>query len=91
MDKVDAKGFMILKIEKGMYGLPSAGIIAQELLTKRFKKHDYTQSDKTPGFLTHKWRPILFTLTFYDFGVKYVGKEHVNHLICVLGEHYVAL
>ena len=50
MDKVDAKGFVILQIENGIYGLTYAGIIAQELLTKRLEKHNYTQSDKTPGF-----------------------------------------
>ena len=42
MDKVDAKGFVILRIEKGMYGLPYAGIIAQELLTKRLENHTTT-------------------------------------------------
>ena len=88
-DKVDAKGFVILPIEKGMYGLPYAGIIAQELLTKRLEKHDYFQSDKTPGFWSHKWRPISFTLIVDNFGVKYVGKEHADHLISVLEEHYV--
>ena len=89
MDKVDAKGFVILRVEKGMYGLPYAGIIAQKLLIERLEKHGYAQSDKTPGFWTHKWRPISFTLIVDDFGVKYVGKEHANHLISVLEEHYV--
>ena len=58
-------------------------------LTERLETHDYTQSDKTPGFWTHKWRPILLTLIVDDFGIKYVGKEHANHLISVLKEHYV--
>ena len=53
------------------------------------EKYDYFQSDKTPGFWTHKWRPISFTLLMDDFGVKYVGKEHANHLISVPEEHYV--
>ena len=54
MDKFDAKGFVILRVEKGMYGLLYAGIITQELLTKQLEKHDYFQSDKTPGFWSHK-------------------------------------
>ena len=50
MDKVDAKDFVILRIETVVYGLPYADIISQELLTKRLENHDYTQRDKTPGF-----------------------------------------
>ena len=37
----------------------------------------------------HKWRPISFTLIVDDFGVKYIGEEHANHLLAVLKEHYV--
>ena len=89
MDKVDAKDFVILRIEKGIYGLSYAGIITQVLLTKRLEKHDSFQSDKTPGFWTDKLRPISFTLIVDNFGVKHVGKEHADHLIRVLKEHYV--
>jgi len=67
MEKFDAKGFVILQIEKGMYGLPYSRIIVQELLTKRLEKHDYTQSDKTPGLWSHRWRPSLITLIVDDF------------------------
>jgi len=37
------------KSKKGMYGLPQAGIIAQELLAERLGKHGYSQSDIIPG------------------------------------------
>jgi hypothetical protein len=87
LDKVNAKGFVILHVEKGIYGLPYTGIIAQKLITERLGKHGYTQSDKTPEFWTHEWHPISFTLIVDNFGVKYMGKEHVNHLISVLEEH----
>jgi hypothetical protein len=33
--------YVYCKIRKGMYGLPQAGIIAQELLTERLAKHGY--------------------------------------------------
>ena len=42
----------------------------------------------TPGFWTHSWRPISFTLVVDDFGVKYVGNDHADHLVRVLKEHY---
>jgi hypothetical protein len=42
-------GFIYCEIQKGMYGLPQAGIIAQELLADRLRNHGYTQSETTPG------------------------------------------
>ena len=29
----------------------------------------------------HKWRPVTFLLVVHAFGVKYVRKQHVEHLI----------
>ena len=72
-----------------MYGLPQAGIIAPKLLKKRLELHGYHQSDHTPGLWTHESRPISFSLIVDDFGVKYIGKEHADHLIAVLKEFYV--
>ncbi len=42
-------GYVHCEIRQGMYGLPQAGIIAQELLAKRLKEHGYSQSETTPG------------------------------------------
>jgi hypothetical protein len=41
-----------------------------------------------PGLWQHKTRPILFTLVVDNFGVKYVGKEHVDHLIWCIKQKY---
>ena len=41
-----------------------------------------------PGLWTHKWRPIQFTLVVNNFGVNYVGKENVQHLISALQDYY---
>jgi hypothetical protein len=71
-----------------MYGLPQAGIIAQELLEQLLLKAGYTQSKITPGYWKHKWRPISSTLAIKNFGVKYIGKEHIQYLIKILKEHY---
>ena len=87
-DKVDDKGNLYVKCVRGMYGLPHAGIIAQKLLEERLNKAGYYQSDMTPGFWKHKWRPVVFSLIVDDFGVKYVGEEHAKHLIKVLEETY---
>jgi hypothetical protein len=87
-NKVDDRGFVHCKVRRGMYGLPQAGHIAQEQLIKRLKKAGYFQSESSPGFWKHEWRPISFTLVVDDFGVKYVGKENADHLISVLQEDY---
>jgi hypothetical protein len=87
-DKESSDGFVYVAIKRGMYGLPQSGILAQELLEQRLEKHGYKQSQFTPGLWTHEWRPICFSLVVDDFGVKYVGKEHADHLVSVIKENY---
>jgi hypothetical protein len=38
-----------------------------------------------PGPCQHATRPVTFTLVVNDFGIKYVGKQHANHLCQVRG------
>jgi hypothetical protein len=80
--------YVYCEIQKGMYGLPQAGIIAQELLTKRLKEHGYSQSEITPGLWKQEWRPITFSLVDDDFGVKYVGEGHAQHLLQTIQKYY---
>jgi hypothetical protein len=77
-----------VRVQKGMYGLPQAGIIAQQLLETRLIANRYCQSTVTPGFWKHDWWPIAFALCVDDFGVKYVGIEHAKHLLQALNTHY---
>jgi hypothetical protein len=77
-----------IKIQKGMYGLPQAGILAQQLLEQQLNEHGYQQSQITPGLWKHTTQPISFTLCVDDFGVKYIGREHADHLLQVLNTNY---
>ncbi len=81
-------GTTYIKIQKGMYGLSLAGILAQNLLEKCLNQQSYHQSKVTPGLWKHNWRPLLFTFCVDDFGIKYVGREHANHLAKILEKHY---
>ncbi len=81
-------GFIYCEIQKGMYGLPQAGIIAQELLEERLAKHGYRQSKTMRGLWTHDTCPICFSLVVDNFGVKYVGEEHAQHLLSVMQKYY---
>ena len=49
-EKADDRGFVVTRVEKGMYGLPHVGIIAQKLLEERLNKENYRQSATTPGY-----------------------------------------
>jgi hypothetical protein len=42
-DKIASDGHVYVEIRKGMYGLPQAGILAQELLEKRLNEYGYSQ------------------------------------------------
>ena len=77
-----------MEIRRGMYGLPQAGILANQLLTNRLAPHGYEQCQNTPGLWRHKWQPILFSLVVDNFGIKNVGKQHADHLIQAIEEHY---
>ena len=58
-------------------------------MEKRLNEKGYRQSNTTPGYWTHDWRPISFSLVVDDFGVKYVGEEHAEHLLTALRKDYV--
>ena len=86
--KATPYGLVYIEVCKGMYGLPQAVLLAQELLATRLAKHGHEQSKLTPGLWTHKNRPIQFWLVVDDFGVKYVGNKHAQHLKTILKQHY---
>ncbi len=81
-------GYVYCKIRKGIYGLPQAGIIAQELLTERLAKHGCHQSKISLGLWTHERRPTTFTLVVDDFAIKIMNKTDVYHLINILKKDY---
>ena len=77
-----------MEICRGMYGLPQAGILAEKQLIRFLHSYGYTPVHHTPGLWHHSWCPISFCLVVDDFGVKYIGKEHDDHLIQCLRNQY---
>jgi hypothetical protein len=73
-------GWVYIEIRKGMYGLKQAGLLENQLLQARLAPFGYYPARHTPGLWLHKTRPISFTLVVDDFAVKYVGKQHAEHL-----------
>jgi hypothetical protein len=60
--------------------LKQAGLLANQLLQTRLAPFGYYPARHTPGLWRHKTRPIAFTLVMDDVAVKYVGKQHADHL-----------
>jgi hypothetical protein len=71
-----------------MYGLPQAGILANELLQRNLAKDGYRPMQHTHGLWKHDTRPISSSLVVDDFGVKYVGREHAEHLMECIKKNY---
>jgi hypothetical protein len=80
----DSKGYVYIRIEKGMYGLPQAGILANQQLAKKIACHGYYQTRHTPGLWRHVTRPIQFVLVVDDFFIQYTNKVDAQHLMAAL-------
>ena len=81
-------GWVYVEIRKAIYSLPHAGKLANKQLKEHLGPSGYYDIAHTPGLFTHVTRPIQFSLVVDDFGVKYVDKEHADHLIKTLEGHY---
>ena len=80
LEEIAEDGSVYQKISKGMYGLPQSGKLAHDQLVERLRIEGYFPVQFTEGLWRHVWRPVSFTLVVDDFGVKFVGKEHAQHL-----------
>jgi hypothetical protein len=88
LSSISHNGAIYVDVMKGMYGLPQAGILANAGLVKQLAQHGYHQSKHTPGLFTHITRPIAFCLVVDDFGIRYTGTQHAEHLIHTLKQKY---
>ena len=88
LQKIAKDGKVYTEINKGMYGLPQSGILANHKLKRDLLPFGYFPCRHTPGLWKHVWRPITFTLVVDDFGVKYVGRQHAEHLMTTLKKLY---
>jgi hypothetical protein len=84
-------GYVHLEMRRAVWGLPQVGILANKWLRRKLAPFGYYKCVNTPGLWHHVSRPISFTLVVDDFGVKYVGKEHADHLIASIKSTYKKL
>jgi hypothetical protein len=71
-----------------MYRLKQAGLLANHLLQTSLAPFGYYPAHHTPGLWLHKIMPIAFSLIVDDFTIKYVGKQHTDHLRNALLQSY---
>jgi len=83
-------GHLYAEVRKGMYGLPEAGRLANDRLTKFLAPFGYAPVPITPGLWQHKTQNIAFTLVVDDFGVKYSDQRDAEHLMATLSQQYTA-
>jgi hypothetical protein len=80
-EKATPDGWVYIMVVRGMYGLPQARSLGHDLLEERLNQEGYFQSQIVPGFWKHKTRDIKFVLVVDNFGIKYLQKEDLAHLI----------
>ena len=68
-----------MHIEKGMYGLKQAGIIANQELVKHMSPFGYHPMQQTPGIWVHDSRQTIFSLVVDDLCVQYCSTEDADH------------
>ena len=67
-----------MRIEKGMYGIKQAWIIANQELVKHMAPFGYHAVKHTPGLWVHNSREKLFSLVVNDFCVQYCSTEDAD-------------
>ena len=87
-DKVTQSGHIYIKINKGMYGLKQAAVLAYKELTKNLSQYGYQPIIGRVGLWQHESRPTKFCLCVDDFGIKYYSKDDADHVLDSLRAHY---
>ena len=87
-DKYMVNGSVLFEVNKGMYGLPQAGLLAQKRLIAHLATADYHQCKHVPCLFEHTSNGTQFTLVVDDFGIKYSSIAGAQHLLDTLAALY---
>jgi hypothetical protein len=77
-----------IEIQKGMYGLPQAGILTNELLQRQLALDGFHPTEHTNGLWKHETRPVWFSLVVDYLGIKYIGRDNAEHLMASIKKNY---
>ena len=87
-DIVDNKGWVYIKIYKGMYGSKQAGFIAHNELARYLKPYVYHPVTFTPGLWKHQDSDTIFFLVVDDFAINYTSDKNIHHFLNALKDKY---
>ena len=87
-ENIFINNIILVKICKGMYGIPQAGQFAYIDLIKHLKLHGCTNAGFGSGLFKDKIRDTMFILVVDDFGVKYTTINDALHLIDTMNKKY---
>jgi len=82
-------GYVLMEVNRSIYGLPQAGKLSQDRLVAHLTSHGYKQCTQTPCLFIHESNGIAFTLVVDDFLIKYQTQTSIDHLTAALRELYV--
>ena len=85
---MDKTNYIYFQINKGMYGLKQAAILAYKQLKQNLAQHGYHPIPHSVGMWKHKTRKTLFCLCVDDFGIQYHTQADADHLIHALQQYY---
>jgi hypothetical protein len=81
-------GRVYIEIQKGMYGLPQAGILTNELLQRWLDVDGFHPTEHIQGLWKHENRLVWFLLVVDYSSIKYVGCENAEHLMTPIKKKY---
>ena len=83
-----ADGYIYCKINKGMYGLKQAAVLAYNKLSTHLSDTGYHPIIGSMGMWKYKEKKINVCLCVDDFGVEYHNKADAQSFLDMLGQHY---
>ena len=86
---VDDQGWICMHINKGMYGLKQASIIANQELVKHMYPFGYHPVKHTPGLWVHDSKKTLFSLVVENLCVQYCSTEDADCFLNSLRAKYL--
>ena len=80
-DAIAYNGFVMFEIRWAMYSLPRYGILTNAQLQQQLAQYGYHQTQHMHGLYRHETRDISFNLVRDNFGIKYIDRANLNHLL----------
>ncbi len=88
LNKKVLSSWVYIGMRRAVWGLLQEGILANKRLCRKLAPFGYYENATNPCLWRHELQPLIFTLVVDNFGVKFVNKEEVNHLISSIKTTY---